>query len=30
MTTTADSMYTNLLGSYPDVGATLGDLLYAY
>ena len=30
MTTTADSIYTSLLGSYPDAGATLGDLLYAY
>ena len=30
MTTTADAIYEQLIVTYPDVGATIGDLLYAF
>ena len=30
MATTNDAMFTALSGTYPDVGQTLGDLLYAF
>ena len=30
MTTTADAIYEQLIVTYPNVGATLGDLLYAF
>jgi hypothetical protein len=30
MTTTNDAMFEALSGTYPDVGQTLGDLLYAF